>query len=109
MKKNLKQIWIAFIPVIILILSVLLMPFYSIEARLSDALYAQLNGTNRHIKLITVDEETLAEYGDFTSWSREKSAELIELLCADEECAPAVIGMDFCLSVRQMKKQMTDL
>ncbi|MBR3769867.1 MAG: adenylate/guanylate cyclase domain-containing protein [Lachnospiraceae bacterium] len=95
MKKNLKQIWIAFIPVIILKLSVLLMPFYSIEARLSDALYAQLNGTNRHIKLITVDEETLAEYGDFTSWSREKSAELIELLCADEECAPAVIGMDF--------------
>lgn len=95
MKKNLKQIWIAFIPVIIFILSVLLMPFYSIEARLSDALYAQLNGTNRHIKLITVDEETLAEYGDFTSWSREKSAELIELLYEDKELAPAVVGMDF--------------
>lgn len=95
MKKNVRQIIYAFIPVMILLLSVLLTPLYSLEARLSDTLYSQVTGTHRNIKMITVDEETLAEYGDFTSWSREKSAELIELLCADEECAPAVIGMDF--------------
>ena len=86
---------IAIIPVIIFILFVIFMPFYAIEARMSDALYSQLEGTNRNIKLITVDEETLAEYGTFTEWSREKCAELIKLLSADEATAPTVIGMDF--------------
>ena len=85
----------ALIPVILFVLFVVLMPFYAMEARVSDTLYSQLEGTNRNIKLITVDEETLAEYGTFTEWSREKCAELISLLSMDEETAPAVIGMDF--------------
>ena len=83
------------IPAVVFILFVLFMPFYVMEARVSDALYSQLEGTSRNIKMITVDEETLAEYGTFTEWSREKCAELINLLSMDEEMAPAVIGMDF--------------
>lgn len=85
----------ATIPVVIFVLLVLFMPFYAIEARLSDTLYSQLEGTDRNIKMITVDEETLAEYGTFTEWSREKCTELIRLLCEEEENAPTVIGMDF--------------
>lgn len=99
MKKNVKEIaltcGLAMIQVAIFLIFVLCMPFYSIEARVSDTLYSQLDGTGRHIKLITVDEETLAEYGVFTEWSREKCAELIRLLSSDKELAPAVIGMDF--------------
>ena len=83
------------IPVALFMFLVIFMPFYAIEARLSDALYSQLEGTERNIKIITVDEETLAEYGTFTEWSREKCAELINILCADKEMAPTVIGMDF--------------
>jgi len=86
---------VALIPVTIFVLFVVLMPFYAMEARVSDTLYSQLEGTNRNIKLITVDEETLAEYGTFTEWSREKCAELITLLSRDDDMMPAVIGMDF--------------
>lgn len=83
------------IPVIVFMVFVICMPFYVMEARVSDALYSQLEGTNRNIKIIAVDEETLGEYGTFTEWSREKCAELINLLCMDKETAPTVIGMDF--------------
>jgi len=86
---------IAIFPVLLFIAGVVLMPFYAIEARLSDTLYSQLDGTKREIKIITVDEETLEEYGTFSLWSREKCAELICLLCEKEETAPIVIGMDF--------------
>lgn len=86
---------IALIPAILFALGVVFMPFYAIEARLSDALYSQLDGTKREIKIITVDEETLAKYGTFSEWSRVKCAELICLLCEKEESAPIVIGMDF--------------
>ena len=83
------------IPAILFLLFVIFMPFFAMEARVSDALYSQLDGTDRNIKIITIDEETLAQYGTFTEWSREKCAELITLLSMDEEMAPAVIGMDF--------------
>lgn len=86
---------IAVIPAIIFALLIVCMPFYAMEARVSDALFSQLEGTSRNIKMITVDEETLAEYGTFTEWSREKCAELINVLSANRETAPAVIGMDF--------------
>lgn len=86
---------IPLLPVAVFIILAVFTPFYAIEARLSDALYSQLEGTSRNIKIITVDEKSLAEYGTFTEWSREKSAELINILCADGKTAPAVIGMDF--------------
>lgn len=82
-------------PAIIFAMAVLFTPFYAMEARLSDVLYSQLNGTSRQIKLIVVDEESLMEYGDFTTWSREKSSELIDYLYSDSNMAPAVMGMDF--------------
>ncbi len=94
-KEKITRYGTALIPVIVFILFVVWMPFYAMEARVSDTLYSQLEGTNRNIKLITVDEETLAEYGTFTEWSREKCAELITLLSTDDDTAPAVIGMDF--------------
>jgi len=80
MKKKKRDFLLSLIPVIAFAAMVLCMPFYSIEARLSDYLYSQLQGTSRNIKLITVDEETLDAYGDFTGWSREKCAALINYL-----------------------------
>ena len=94
-KDKLSTYVIAVIPVILFVLFVVFMPFYVVEARVSDALYSQIDGINRNIKMIVVDEETLEKYGTFTEWSREKCAELINNLCRDEKNAPAVIGMDF--------------
>ncbi|MGN0732660.1 MAG: CHASE2 domain-containing protein [Emergencia sp.] len=76
-------------------LTVMTAPFYSLDSMLCDRLHTRLNGVSGDIKIIAVDEETLDEYGSFTSWSREKCADLAELLCEDEKNAPAVIGFDF--------------
>ena len=99
MKKNSKKKFLhAAVPLLavcIMCLTVLLAPFYTLDAMLCDGLYTKMDGVKRDIRIIAVDEETITEYGDFTTWSREKSADLVELLCADEETSPAVIGFDF--------------
>lgn len=67
---------------------------YTPDAFLTDKLYTRLSGPNSNIIIVGIDEETLGEYGNFTLWSREKTAELLELLYSDPENAPAVVGMD---------------
>ena len=69
-------------------------PFYNIDAYICDLAYQDLQGPNPDIRIIGIDEETLSEYGNFSNWSREKAAELVEYLCEDEETAPALIGFD---------------
>ncbi len=70
-------------------------PFYALDAYLTDGLYTRFTGPSSDIIIIGVDEETLAEYGNFNLWSREKSAALLEYLYEDTDNAPAVVGMDF--------------
>lgn len=91
--------WVSFLlpvlSVLIFVFTSIYAPFYTVDARLTDSLYTQLNGVSRNIKMITVDEETLAQYGNFTNWSKEKCADLINLLYEDAKTAPAVVGVDF--------------
>lgn len=97
-KSENKKLLRALVPLVIvcaMCLAVLLAPFYTLDAMLCDGLYTKMEGVKRDIRIIAVDEETLNEYGSFTTWSREKSTDLVEFLCADEETAPAVIGFDF--------------
>ena len=84
----------ACVPVIFLLIMVLWNPLYTFDALLCDGLYSHLDGTSQNIKIISVDEETLDAYGNFGVWSREKTAELIEMLYADEENAPAIVALD---------------
>lgn len=72
-------------------------PMNFLEQRLEDALYAKPVGSTENIKIICVDEETLEKYGKFEDWSREKLADLIELLIINDNYKPAVIGLDFLL------------
>ncbi len=48
--------------------------------------------------IIRIDEETLAEYGNFNLWSREKLAELLEKFYEDPNNKPAVVGLNLILS-----------
>ena len=68
--------------------------FYTLDAILCDWVYSDMNGTGDVIKIIAIDEETLAEFGPMTTWSREKCAKLAEVLFQDEENAPAVLAYD---------------
>lgn len=70
----------------------------TVELALEDAVYRRPTGSTQNIKIIGIDEETLQAYGKLEEWSREKLAELIELLSENPETAPAVIGLDFLLT-----------
>ncbi len=65
----------------------------SLGQRATDVLYSKTQSVNSSIKIITIDEKAEAEYGYFSSWSRSRSAELIEVL-NQPGCKPAVIAFD---------------
>ena len=97
MKKGKQQIIYALIcaiPLFILLILNVLGFLKSPETKLSDAFYQSPKLASPDIYVIGIDEPTLSRYGSFTDWSREKTAELIELLSADPENAPAVIAVD---------------
>ena len=86
------------IPAILLVVLMTVEPIYehlfNLDMIICDKMYANIEGPATDIKIIGIDEETLTAYGNFSNWSREKSAELVELLCEDEETAPYLIGFD---------------
>lgn len=92
--KKLRDFLFALLPAILVFFLVMLEPFYSLDAMLSDLLYNQLSGTGSTIKLICIDEETLEAYGNLSGFSREKSAQLVNLLYENNDSAPSVIGFD---------------
>ena len=86
------------IAMILAILMVYFNPFYDADAFITDNLYTSFSGTDSRIVIIGIDEETLAEYGNFNLWSRDKLAQLLEYLYQDADTEPAVVGLDFILS-----------
>lgn len=67
---------------------------YSVDKFFADALYQTETTTDMRIKIIAIDERTIQEYGDIKTWTRDIPAQLVELLNAQEETAPAVIAFD---------------
>lgn len=94
-KRNTELFLRILIPLILLITTVCWQPFYLLDALLCDRLYARMDGVLPQIKLIGVDEETLAEYGNFEQWSRKRTAELLHVLYESEAEAPAMVALDF--------------
>ena len=68
--------------------------FSSVNFILTDNLYSQLRTTNKDIMLVTIDEDTLNEYGSFVTWSRDKIADAVTYLYAKEGAEPSVVGID---------------
>lgn len=67
-----------------------------LDQRVSDAIF-QIIEEKRHtssIKIIAIDEETVSKYGAYDSWSRSRTAEILEILNQNDENAPNVIGID---------------
>ncbi|MCR5405800.1 MAG: CHASE2 domain-containing protein, partial [Lachnospiraceae bacterium] len=86
------------IAAILVVLSVVFDPLYPVDTFFTDHFYSRLNGTDKRIVIIGIDEETLSEYGNFTLWSREKLAQLLNKLYEDKENSPTVVGLDFILT-----------
>lgn len=69
-----------------------------LEQTAEDELYQKADIIPDNIKIIAIDETTLAKLGPYSEWDRAYFAELIEILNADEQAKPLVIGLDVIFS-----------
>lgn len=61
----------------------------------TDPLYQRGTQAPDHtIRILAIDEKTLAAYGEYADWSRDIPARLVEVLNADPDQSPAVIAFD---------------
>ena len=72
--------------------------FYSLDKLISDPLYQTASQTDNAIHIIAIDEQTIAKYGEPSTWSRDILGQLVETLNQDESTAPAVIVVDMILT-----------
>lgn len=68
--------------------------FSSTNFMLSDYIYKDYETPNPNIKIIAIDDKTLEELGNVSTWSRRYYADIINYLCDSEASKPAVIGID---------------
>ena len=69
-----------------------------LENYAEDFLYQRLDGISEDIKIIAIDDETLEALGPYSEWNRNIFADLINLLNAEEENRPRLIGVDIIFS-----------
>lgn len=67
---------------------------FDIDMMISDSIYQKPTVPNQSIYVIGIDEKTLDELGQFGTWSRDISADIIRQLNSNPAAKPAVIGMD---------------
>lgn len=72
--------------------------FYEIEMDFEDKMYQKPSRIPDNIKIIAIDEETLAKLGPYSDWDRSYFADLINILCEDEDNKPKIIGLDILFS-----------
>lgn len=81
----------------------------SLENMTADVVYQNADVIPNNIKIIAIDEKTLSVLGPYSDWDRGCFAELIDMLNADKEKAPAVIGVDIVFSGTNASKADTQL
>lgn len=61
--------------------------------QVADMVYSETRKVDNKIKIITIDDQSEAVYGNYEEWSRIHAAELVEALNQPDR-SPAVIGFD---------------
>ena len=94
-KKHFSPVWLAYAAVILIIALIgLENSFRDTDIWISDLVFQPGEKFNTDIRVIGIDDKTLDKYGTFDTWGRDKIADIIDMLMADEENAPALIGID---------------
>ncbi len=93
-KLKIRILLLYMLPVLLILLSQNLTAMKDLEYRISDRMYQEGARQSRQISVIGIDEDTLAAYGEFSTWSRKLTARLINKLTEDPDSAPAVIAVD---------------
>lgn len=68
--------------------------FTNVRLLISDRLFQHPDILQGNISVIGIDAKSLEEMGPFQTWSREDMAKALDVLNADPEARPAVIGVD---------------
>ncbi len=99
--KNLKSAvrrvlgWLPNLLLVILVAGMVIMRFPDkIELFTEDIFYQRPEAVPCKIKIIAIDETTLAKLGPYSDWDREYFAELLERLNENAQTKPKVIGID---------------
>lgn len=64
------------------------------DQAVSDALYQYPSAIDGNVVIIGIDQKALDAYGPYQEWCREGIARTLEILNADPDSRPAVIGID---------------
>lgn len=70
----------------------------TVDTAAEDILFHRADAIMGNIKIIKLDDKTMNQMGDFSTWQRDVYAELVEKLCISEEVRPAVIAFDILFS-----------
>ncbi|MBQ7954151.1 MAG: adenylate/guanylate cyclase domain-containing protein [Lachnospiraceae bacterium] len=68
--------------------------FGTVDKTAEDMLFHHAGSTDAKIKIIKIDDRTMNQMGEFSTWNRDVYADLVEKLCVSQEIRPAVIGFD---------------
>jgi len=77
---------------------------YTLDKAFTDRIYQKPSATNPCIKIIKIDEKSLKEIGQYTTWNRDIPADLVEILSEDPDTKPAVIAFDV-LYINEMDEE----
>lgn len=97
-KKKILTNIVGYLPSLLFIILVICMIAFrfpgEIELLAEDAFYQKPGSIPNNIKIVAIDEITLAQLGPYSDWNRSYFADLIHRLCANPDAKPKVIGVD---------------
>ena len=76
----------------------------TVDKSAEDVLYHRPGAMEGKIKIIKIDDKSMNQLGDFSTWNRDVWVELLDKLCVSEEVRPAVIGFDVLFSSQKIKE-----
>lgn len=79
---------------VITFLMVYMQPFSAIDKLITDFAYQRPSVINNKIKIIKIDEKTLAAYGPTSGWDRNIPAQLVEKLSESDNVKPEILAFD---------------
>ncbi len=102
--KHLKRILVSLLAGIIAFSAVYFNLLSMVDKTAEDVLYHKSSATMGQIRIIKIDDKTMNELGDISTWDRSVYTKLLEALNVSEEIAPAVVGFDILLSSEKDEK-----
>ena len=98
MKTMIKRVITCFICAFLAFIVICTGALGTVDKSAEDMLFHHAGSIDTRIKIIKIDDRTMNQMGDFSTWNRDVYADLVEKLCVSDDIRPAVIGFDILFS-----------